>query len=181
MKKNILIISTTPRKGGNSEILADEFMRGALEAGHNVEKVWLYDKQIGFCKGCLSCHNTKKCIVKDDANEIVHKMVESDTIVFATPVYFYDMCGQMKTLLDRSNQAYTLDYNFRDIYLIATAAENEMSAIEGTIHGLQGWIDCFEHAKPAGVIYGIDLTNVGEAKNAVKLLEESYEMGKSVK
>jgi multimeric flavodoxin WrbA len=61
--ENILIISTSPRKGGNSEILADEFKRGALESGHSVEKICLYDKNIGFCKGCLDCQTTKNCVI----------------------------------------------------------------------------------------------------------------------
>ena len=99
MSKKVLIISTSPRKNGNSEILADAFTRGAKEAGNIVEKISLYNKTIGFCKGCLSCQKTQRCIIRDDVNEIIKKMFLTDVIVFATPVYFYEMCGQMKTLL----------------------------------------------------------------------------------
>ena len=89
MSKNILVISTSPRKSGNSETLADEFARGAREAGNCVEKVTLYDKTIEFCKGCLTCVKTQRCVIQDDAAVIVQKMLTADVIVFATPVYYY--------------------------------------------------------------------------------------------
>ena len=122
MKKNILILSTSPRKNGNSQMLAREFARGAEEAGHNVELLSLHDKTIGFCKGCLACQKTQRCVIHDDADAIVRKMKDAEVIAFATPIYFYEMCGQMKTLLDRSNPLFPSDYAFRDIYLLATAA-----------------------------------------------------------
>ena len=108
MKKNILILSTSPRKNGNSEMLAREFARGAEEAGHNVELLSLHDKTIGFCKGCLACQKTQRCVIHDDADAIVRKMKDAEVIAFATPIYFYEMCGQMKTLLDRSNPLFGL-------------------------------------------------------------------------
>ena len=103
MNKKVLVISTSPRKGGNSDTLADFFIQGAQEQGHAVEKVTLFDKQIGFCKGCLTCQSTQKCIIQDDANAIIQKMKEVDVLVFATPIYYYGLSGQMKTLLDRAN------------------------------------------------------------------------------
>ena len=82
-------------------------MNGARETGHKVEKVSLKDKTIGFCKGCLACQKTGNCVIQDDAGEIVEKMLHADVLVFATPVYYYEMSGQMKTLLDRANPLYT--------------------------------------------------------------------------
>ena len=89
MKKNILILSTSPRKNGNSEMLAREFARGAEEAGHNVELLSLHDKTIGFCKGCLACQKTQRCVIHDDADAIVRKMKDAEVIAFyeANPVY----------------------------------------------------------------------------------------------
>ena len=115
MKKNILILSTSPRKGGNSDTLADEFARGAQDAGHKAEKIRLAGKSIGFCRGCLACQKTRCCVVQDDASAIVEKMLSADALVFATPIYFYEMSGQMKTLLDRSNPLFPADYAFREI------------------------------------------------------------------
>ena len=144
MSKTVLVISTSPRKNGNSDALADAFIRGAQQAGNQVEKINLYDKTIGFCKGCLTCQSTQRCIIDDDASAIAQRMLTADVIVFATPIYYYGMCGQMKTLLDRANPLYSADYRFRDIYLLAAAAEEDEHTVDGAVTGLQGWIDCFE-------------------------------------
>ena len=114
MSKNILIISTSLRKGSNSEMLADEFMRGAKEAGHQAEKISLRDKRVGFCKGCLTCQKTGCCVIQDDAIAIAEKMRTADVIAFATPIYYYEMSGQMKTLLDRANSLFSSKYAFQD-------------------------------------------------------------------
>ena len=179
MKKQILIISTSLRKGGNSDVLADAFLKGAQEAGHDAEKVSLHDKTIHFCKGCLACQKTQECIIRDDANEIVEKMLTANVIVFTTPIYYYEMCGQMKTLLDRGNPMYTADYSFRDIYLLATAADNEESAIEGAVKGLQGWVSCFGKARLAGTVFGGGADAVG-AIHGNPAIQTAYEMGKQV-
>ena len=82
MSKKVLMISTSPRKGGNSDVLADEFARGAREAGNHVEKVALYDQTVGFCKGCLACQSTGRCVIHDDANAIVEKMLTAEKAFF---------------------------------------------------------------------------------------------------
>lgn len=180
MKKNILILSTSPRKGGNSDTLADEFTRGARDAGHDAEKISLTGKSIGFCRGCLACQKTERCIIQDDVNAIVQKMLSADVLVFATPIYFYEMSGQMKTLLDRSNPLFPADYTFREIYLLAASADENSDSMDGAVKGLQGWIDCFEHAKLAGVLRGTGLDAVGAAKNAPLVLKAAYDMGKTL-
>ena len=141
MAENILIISTSLRSGSNSETLANEVLKGASDAGNNAELVSLKDKQIAFYKGCLACQKTGKCVIKDDANEITEKMKNADVIVFATPVYYYGMSGQMKTLLDRANSLYISDYKFRRIFLVTASAEAEKETAEKTIIGLKGWIE----------------------------------------
>ena len=164
MSKNILVISTSPRKGGNSDCLADEFVRGAREAGNQVEKV------------TLSCQNTQHCIIHDDAEVIAQKMLTADVIAFATPIYYYGMCGQMKTMLDRANSLFPSDYQFRDIYLLAAAAEEDEHTVDGAVTGLQGWIDCFEKARLAGTVFAGGVTSVGEIQNH-PALEKAYELG----
>ena len=115
MQKKLLNLSSSPRIGSNSELLADRFAQGASESGHLVEKITLRDQQIHFCKGCLACVKSNRCVIEDDMAWILGKMKQADVLVFATPVYYYEMCGQMKTLLDRSNQLYTDTYAFSDI------------------------------------------------------------------
>lgn len=177
--KNVLIISTSFRKGGNSESLAEEFAMGAQESGNKVEKVYLRDKNIGFCKGCLACVNTNRCVIKDDAAEIVEKMLAADVIVFSTPIYYYEMSGQMKTLLDRGNPMYSADYAFRDIYLLTSAAEDEENVPKRAVSGLEGWIECFPKARLAGTVFAGGVTAVGEIKDRPSL-KLAYDMGKTV-
>ena len=179
MSKTVLILSTSPRKGGNSDTLAEEFAHGAREAGHQVEKIELYNKTIGFCRGCLACQKTRRCVVHDDADMIAQKMLTADVLVFATPVYFYEMCGQMKTLLDRSNPLYPADYAFREVYLLAAAADGELSAMDGAVKGLEGWLACFEKAKLAGTVFGGGADAVGTIQGN-PALREAYEMGVKV-
>ena len=179
MSKTVLVLSTSPRKGGNSDALADAFVRGAQEAGNQVEKITLYDKTIGFCKGCLSCQNTQRCIIRDDADAITQKMLTADVIAFATPIYYYGMCGQMKTLLDRANPLFPADYQFRDIYLLAAAAEADEHTVDGAVTGLQGWIDCFEQSRLAGTVFAGGVTAVGEIQGH-PALQRAFDLGKTV-
>ena len=130
MAKKVLIISTSLRGGSNSDILARECEKGAKEAGHDVELISLKGKDIKYCIGCLSCQNTGSCVLTDDVADIMSKVKEAEVIVYATPIYYYEMCGQMKTLLDRLNPIFSADYSFRDIYMIATAAEDEETVFD---------------------------------------------------
>ena len=179
MSKKVLVISTSPRNGGNSDTLADAFVQGAQEAGNDVEKVTLYDKTIGFCRGCLTCQSTQRCVIHDDANAIARQMLTADVIAFATPIYYYGMCGQMKTMLDRANPLFSADYAFREIYLLAAAAEEDAHTVDGAITGLQGWIDCFENARLAGTVFAGGVTAVGEI-HGHSALQKAYEMGKNI-
>jgi multimeric flavodoxin WrbA len=177
--KKVLIISTSPRKGGNSDTLAEEFAKGALEAGNEVEKISLADKNIQFCRGCLACQKTKRCVIRDDADAIEQKMEQADVLVFATPIYYYEMCGQMKTMLDRGNPLYTADYKFTDVYFIATAAENGDHVWSRAVSGLEGWIECFERAHLSGVVFGGGVCDTGEIQNS-PAMKKAYETGKQV-
>ena len=177
--KKILILSATLRKDGNSEQLAQAFAQGAREAGNQVQVLSLRDKQIAFCRGCFACAQTGQCVIRDDAVEIVQKMHDADVLVFATPVYYYEMSGQMKTLLDRANPLYSADYAFRDIYLLTASAESEDSASDGLVHGLEGWIACFEKARLAGVVRGGGANAPGEI--AAEKLAEAYAMGAAIR
>ena len=97
----VIVISTSLRAKSNSDILTEQLIAGAKDAGHEVEHISLKGKKIGFCIGCLACQKTQQCVLKDDAIEIAEKVKNADTLVFATPIYYYEMSGQMKTLLDR--------------------------------------------------------------------------------
>ena len=178
--KKVLIISTSLRPNSNSDLLAEAFAEGARKAGHEVEKISLIGVKLGFCIGCLKCQKTQRCVIRDDADDIVQKMKNMDVIVFATPIYYYEMSGQMKTLLDRANPLFTSDYRFRDVFLLASAAENEDSVVDGAVHGLEGWIRCFEKSRLAGVVRGVGVTDPAEIKARPEILEQAFRIGNSI-
>ena len=123
MARKVLIISSSPRRGGNSDLLCDRFMEGAREAGLEVEKVFLKDLKINYCTGCNRCYNGEHpCPQRDDAAGVLEKMVAADVIVMATPVYFYTVCGQMKTLIDRCCARYT-EMTDKEFYFILEMME----------------------------------------------------------
>ena len=177
--KKVLVISTSLRKGGNSDRLADAFLSGALAAGNAAEKIELRGKTIGFCRGCLACQERQACVIADDAAPIAEAMKAADVIAFATPVYYYGLAGQLKTLLDRANCLFSSDYRFRDIYLLASAAENEATTMDGPIRGIQGWIDCFEKARLAGTVFAGGINDGGDIEGHPSL-QQAYEMGKEI-
>lgn len=179
MKKNILIISTSLRNNSNSEALADAFMEGAKNAGHQVEKVSLKGKRLEFCKGCLACQKIGHCVIQDAAGEIVKKMLHADVLVFATPIYYYEMSGQMKTLIDRANPLYSADYAFRQVYLLATAAEDSIHAMDGALKGVQGFVDCYEKLSLAGTVFAGGVDAPGEIESH-ESLKKAYQMGNEI-
>ena len=176
----VLVITTSLRAKSNSDRLAEELIRGAKDAGHEVEQISLKGKEIRFCIGCLSCQKTQKCVLKDDAVRIAEKVKEAETLVFVTPIYYYEMSGQMKTLLDRMNPLYPSDYKFRKVYMLSVAAEDEDDVSEKAVSGLQGWVDCFEKAEFAGSLFCGGISDPNEATGRSVELDEAYQFGKQL-
>ena len=116
-------------------------------------------------------------MLKDDVADVLELVKNAEVIVFATPIYYYEMSGQMKTLLDRLNPLYASDYAFREIYLIATAAENENSAFDKAYNGLQGWVDCFEKATLKGIVMGGGIDDANSATKHNDIMKDAYRLG----
>ena len=177
--KKVVVISTSLRPGSNSNALAEKFAEGAKAAGNEVELISLRGKEIKFCIGCLSCQKTGVCVFKDDVPAIMESVLNADVVCWATPIYYYEMSGQMKTLIDRMNAMYPKDYRFRDIYLLTTAAEDDESTPKRAESGLQGWIDCYEKATLKGHIFCGGVNGPKEITGKAKL-QEAYKLGASV-
>jgi len=179
MGKNVLIISASPRKGGNSDILCDQFAKGATDAGNYAEKIFINEKKINYCRSCWVCINNKKgCVQKDDMAELLEKMIAADVIVMATPVYFYTMCAQLKTLIDRTFSRYT-EINNKEFYFILTAADTSKRNMNRTVEGFRGFISCLNGAQEKGIIYGTGAWESGDIKK-LDAFTQSYQMGKNV-
>lgn len=150
MNKKVLIISGSPRRNGNSEMLGNEFAAGAISAGHQVEVISLADKKIGFCTACYGCRQGS-CPQQDDAPAIIEKMLSADVLVLATPVYFYTMCAQLKALIDRSVMVYP-NIKGKDFYYLMTMAETDEKEFTGTIEALRGFVKCCPESRECGMI-----------------------------
>ena len=180
MGKKVLILSGSPRKGGNSDLLCDEFMRGALESGNQVEKVRVAEEQIGYCSACYYCQKSGGvCAKKDDMAELLQKMIDADVIVLASPVYFYSIDAQLKTVIDRTVARWTEVKN-KEFYYIVTCADDERASQERTIECFRGYADCVEGAVEKGIIYGTGVYEKGTITNS-PAFAEAYSMGASVR
>lgn len=180
MSKKIVIVSSSLRYGSNSEILAKEVERGAKEQGNEVTFISLKDKSLSFCHGCLACQKTGHCVIKDDMAGLLPLIAKADAIVFATPIYYYEMSGQLKTFLDRCNPLYDTDYHFRDIYFLSVSADEADEAAERAIHGLGGWIACFPKSGLKGSIHFGGLNDPLEAKKDGEVLKKAYKFGADI-
>ena len=166
------------RAGSNSQTLAEQFAEGAKAAGNQVEFITLRGKEIKFCVGCLACQKTGACVFKDDVPTIMEQVLNADVVCWATPIYYYEMSGQMKTLIYRMNAMYPKDYHFREVYLLSTATEDEEHVPQRAITGLTGWIDCYPKSRLAGTLFcgGVSMPRDIEGNGK---LQEAYEMGKN--
>ena len=178
MSKKILILSGSPRKGGNSDILCDEFMRGAQDAGHTVEMIFIRDQKIGYCNACYACRESGVCVLKDGMQEVLEKMAWADVIVMASPVYFYSIDAQMKAVIDRTLAQWT-KLPDKEFYYIMTAADDEDAAFDTALACFRGFAVCLKSSKEKGIIRGGGVYEAGAVKGT-KHMSAAYEMGKNV-
>lgn len=179
MSKNIFILSGSPRRGGNCEILCEEFAKGAKTAGHQTEMISLSEHTVEFCIACDYCRrNHGSCFKKDDMASILKKMMQADVIVMASPIYFYSVSAQIKALIDRTLANYTQITN-KGFYFMMTAADAERSSMERALECFRGFTSCLDGAKEMGVIYGTGTWKPGEIRTT-EAMKEAYQMGLNV-
>ena len=172
--KKVLIISSSPSKGGNSDLLCDEFLRGAKDAGHEAEKVFLNDLDIQFLR-IKDDYTDRNLEINDDAPKVVAKMIEADVIVMATPIYNDNMCGQMKTMMDRVFERESEVKN-KEFYFIMTAGGSNTGC---ALLGFRNFIRYLPGSKEKVVIQGTGIHLKGTVKGK-PVMKEAYEMGKNV-
>lgn len=178
MAKKVLVLSSSPRKGGNSDTLCDQFMAGARAAGHRAEKVRFDELNINYCTGCGACFRTRRCSQKDDMAGVLDKMEAADVIVLATPVYFYAMAAQMKTFIDRTCARYR-DIRDKAFYFILTAAEEDRERMQPTVDGFRAFVSLLEGSREQGVVYGLGAWEAGDIRRC-PAMGEAYELGRTL-
>lgn len=182
MGKKIVILNGSPRKKGNTSALAAEFARGAREAGHTVTEFFLDSMDIHGCKGCFGGHGSRECpcVQKDDMMQIYPAVRECNIVVLASPLYYWNMSGQLRTAVDRlfaleEGDGNLLRGNDRSCVLLMAA--------EG--HGFEDVLTYYEHLtdhlhwKNLGHILAGGNGDVGDIAGKPEL-EQAYELGKSI-
>lgn len=176
--KNVLIISSSPRKRGNSQLLCEEFKRGAEESCNSVTLVRLAEKKIGYCRACDSCmKNNGVCALNDDMADILESFKKADVLVLATPVYFYGICAQMKTFIDRTYPIWQ-HLGEKEVYYIISAGLGE-DIIKRSLGDLDGFVEHLEKYEIKGRIYASNIMDAGEVTET-SLMNAAYEMGRTV-
>jgi multimeric flavodoxin WrbA len=181
MAKNVLVLIGSPRKGGNTDHLGNEFIRGTQEAGHDTEKIYLKDKKIGGCLGCFACQrNGGRCVQKDDMDELYEKIKAADVIVFASPVYFYTWTAQMKAVIDRT-VALESGLANKTFYLISTGQAPEEKYMTIMIDSFRKYIGCFRAGgnQEGGYVFGYGTDKPGDVAGT-PAMEQAYLMGKKI-
>lgn len=174
--KKILIISSSMRKG-NSDKLCDEFQKGAIESGNIVTKINIRDIKLNFCLGCRDCYNYGDCVQNDDMNKIYPKILEADVLVFATPIYFGEMSGSLKTFIDRMYPLYTSIAD-KEVYIIASCYEDNFTFVNDSIKGLKRSLFDFGLENIKQVIYGLKTDEPNDIDK--EALAEAFKIGQNV-
>ena len=178
MSKRVLIISSSPRKNGNSDTLCHSFAHGAKENGNEVIEIFTNNKEIHYCKGCGYCSNHDSCCQHDDMAEIIDEIMKSDVIIFSSPIYFYSISGQLKTLIDRLVAVYT-KISSKEMYYIFAAAENGKNTFSRAAACIDGLCDCLSNVQVKGIIAAGGVWNKGAVDNT-KYIQQAYDMGYAV-
>ena len=176
--KNVLIISSSPRKNGNTNTLCEQFKKGAEAKGHHVDLVRIMEKKVNFCLACDACmKNGGKCVQKDDMAAILDLYNKADVLVLATPVYFYGISAQMKTFIDRTYPIWQ-HLGKKEVYYIISAGLGK-DIIERSLGDLDGFVEHLEEYKIAGRLYATDVMDAGLVENKA-VYKEAYNMGYAI-
>jgi multimeric flavodoxin WrbA len=185
MAKKVLVLLGSPRKKGNSAILADQITRGAKSAKAKVEAIYLQEKNIAPCKACFTCQkkNSKGCSIQDDMQELYPKLIEADAWVIASPVYWFTMSAQTKIFMDRcfALSAYQNDPFKGKRIAIAMAYGDVDPFTSGCVNALRTFQDAFSYTESniVGMVYGSAM-EAGQIKLNEKVMQEALELGKKL-
>ena len=177
--KSVLIISGRPRKGGNTDLLCDAFARGAEEVGGRVEKVFLADYRIDyFSEADEQRVGNRANEAEDDVPMLVDKMVQADVIVLASPVYYMNITGQLKTFIDRTFGRYR-EMKDKEFFYLTACADPEESTADWAINGFRGFVMCLPNPTERGMVKAIGMGRKGAVKGS-RYEDEAYNLGKHI-
>ena len=176
---NILILSGSPRRGGNTELLVEAFVKGASQK-HHVEVVSVHDYKVNPCMGCNACFKNENnaCIQKDDMPLIYEKMAVADMLVIASPVYFYGLSAQLKAVIDRFHNPIRDTYHIKKTALLLVGAASLPELFDGILAQYQLCLNFFK-LEDAGRVLVRGVKDKGDIRNA-DALHEAFHLGSNV-
>ena len=182
MAKKIVILNGSPRKNGNTSALVKAFTEGAESAGHSVTEFFLDRINIHGCKGCFGGHSSKDCpcVQKDDMAQIYPAVKDSDVVILATPLYYWNMSGQLRTAIDR---LFALEEGDGNLLRGHGRSSALLMAAEG--HGFEDVLQYYDHLmehlqwKNLGHVLAGGNMDVGDIKGKSEL-QDAYNLGTSI-
>lgn len=186
----VLGIYGSPRKGGNTEILLEEMLKGAAKEGAEVDRLYVVDYVITPCKECHGCDETGQCVILDDMEKIYPRLIDSDVIILASPIFFYGVTAWVKALIDRSQALWARKYLTKDPslgkegkrrkgFFISVGATKGKRVFEGAILTVKYFFDTF-HAEYAGELLFRGVDGKGDILKHPEALQQAYETGRKL-
>ena len=180
--KRVLIVASSPRKNSNSTTLANKAAEGVTAGGGEADLVNIGNMKIAPCTACDACRVTQDagCIIDDDMKPLYQKIKEAQGVIFASPVYWFNMSAQMKCFIDRTYAVHTDDgyaLTGKDVGVILTYEDKDVY-VSGGVNALRSFMDIFAYvrANPVGMVYG-SVGKAGDILGNEKALQEAYELG----
>lgn len=173
----IVVLNGSPRANGNTEMLSEEFIKGATEAGHETELINLRGKNVAGCLGCQYCHaHNGECVQKDDMKEILASLGTADMVVFASPIYWFDITAQLKAVIDRMYANGKIGFHFTKTALILdSGADHVYDAAIAQYKAMTGYLKW----EDMGIITAPNLADKG-AVAGTTAMDEAYKLGRSL-
>jgi multimeric flavodoxin WrbA len=186
----VLGIFGSPRRGGNTEVLLDETLKGAQKEGADVDRIYLADDTITPCTECHGCDQTGQCVILDGMQKIYPKLLESDIIILASPIFFYGVTAWAKALIDRSQALWARKYFLKDPFLgkegkkrkgffISVGATKGEKVFEGAILSVKYFFDTF-NAEYAGELLFRSIEAKGDILKHPEALRQAFEAGRKL-
>jgi multimeric flavodoxin WrbA len=184
----VLGLSGSPRKGGNTELLLEEALKGAAMEGAEVDRIRLAEYNITPCKECLACFQDGSCIIADEMQEIYPRLVEADIIILASPIFFYGVTAWAKALIDRAQALWARKYILKDPsfakegkkrkgFFISVGGTKGQRVFEGAILTAKYFFDVL-NAKYVGELLFREVDAKGDILKHPEALQQAFEAGR---
>jgi multimeric flavodoxin WrbA len=176
---NILILSGSPRKGGNTDLVVEAFVKGVSQK-HHVEVMSVRDYKVNPCMGCNACFKSKDntCVQKDEMAIIYEKMAHADMLVIASPVYFYGLSAQLKAVIDRCHNPIRDTFPIKKMALLLVGAATLSELFDSILTQYQLCLNFFK-LEDAGRVLVRGVKDKGDIKNT-NALNEAFELGQQL-